>query len=379
MNLPLNPSEIRTREFPLAMRGYAKNEVDSYLERIANEFEHCHRELTTLRAEHEQLKEKHAVLAQLEDTLKAALIEAQKSAENIITRARREAEKLVTTASVAVERLHAESEREAELLLERRAQSKAILKSYVAATREVIDEHLRSLDHIITDGDTQPAAVSDEEKREGRPPIAECPEPSVADSAPVESSAAVAPVHVDAPIEVKRVTNSAKPTDALEVFAARENSTETPLVASSSDDDEFPEATATTRGVKADIECTFALDDTESVSPTESGGQQASTVGAGGVTLSSALAISRAAAAALKAKSGAPSEPPALPSTLAKISLSPTPRTTPAFGQRGPDGIVVFGRREDRERAYQENARILNDLDDVVERFATQMSERERK
>ena len=91
----MNSDEIRNVAFDRTMRGYRPEEVDEFLARVAAE-------LDKLQEEKEDAEQKMFILAEKvdqyrddEETLKTALLNAQRMGESVIHEARQKAETII--------------------------------------------------------------------------------------------------------------------------------------------------------------------------------------------------------------------------------------------------------------------------------------------
>ncbi len=99
----ISSQEIRTVTFEKAMRGYRAEDVDSFLQQVADTID----ELTK---EKEESRKKLYILAQKieeyrkdEDNLKTALLNAQRMGENVIHEAKQKAEEIIRKARIGAE------------------------------------------------------------------------------------------------------------------------------------------------------------------------------------------------------------------------------------------------------------------------------------
>lgn len=90
--MSLSPIDIQNKEFSRSIRGYRAEEVDSFMEQLAKDYETAIKEKMSLDVEKKQLEEKLAQYRKLEDTLHNAIIVAQETAEDVKRNANREAE-----------------------------------------------------------------------------------------------------------------------------------------------------------------------------------------------------------------------------------------------------------------------------------------------
>lgn len=105
----MNADDIRNVTFDKVMRGYRSEEVDAYLEQVAAEME-------KLQAEKEDNEKKLFILAEKvdqyrndEETLKTALLNAQRMGESVIHEARQKAETILYDANTKANQLKQEA------------------------------------------------------------------------------------------------------------------------------------------------------------------------------------------------------------------------------------------------------------------------------
>lgn len=149
----LAPSDLYSKQFPRAtFGGYRAQDVDAYMERVANVLESLNNEVRSLK---DQLEERDRLVGehrQMETTLRDALVTSQKFGEDVIATAQREAETLVDAARVEKERVLSQAMRLPEALAAEiealqdlrdrlRAEIEAILSSHQALlTKQVTAE-----------------------------------------------------------------------------------------------------------------------------------------------------------------------------------------------------------------------------------------------
>jgi len=92
------PNDLRQQQFEIKFRGYNADDVEVFRELAATALEESRTEVLRLSEENKHLKERLKHLLDLEDTLKAAVLEAQKNADMTIAAARKEAESMISGA-----------------------------------------------------------------------------------------------------------------------------------------------------------------------------------------------------------------------------------------------------------------------------------------
>ena len=111
--MPIRPIDVRRKEFKNSFRGYDANQVDDFLDAVADEFERAHTENSRMREEVSSLRERLQQFEELEGSIRAALVHAEQAANDLRRSASREAEDLRLSA-----------QREADLTI-REAQSRS--------------------------------------------------------------------------------------------------------------------------------------------------------------------------------------------------------------------------------------------------------------
>jgi cell division initiation protein len=96
--MPLSPLEIKKKEFEQKMRGYDADEVRTFLDDVAKEFELVLRDQYAAEDEHEAMRAKLEHYLSLEGTLEKTLLAAQQTAIKMEDQAKKEAELILSEA-----------------------------------------------------------------------------------------------------------------------------------------------------------------------------------------------------------------------------------------------------------------------------------------
>ncbi len=96
--MKLTPLDIHHKEFRNALRGYSPEEVDDFLDEVADEFERLFKENIDLNEKLEVAAARVRDYGALEHTLQATLVSAQQSAEDIKARAGAESDRMLREA-----------------------------------------------------------------------------------------------------------------------------------------------------------------------------------------------------------------------------------------------------------------------------------------
>lgn len=94
----ITPMDIHNKTFSKKLRGYADDEVNSFLEEVASDYERIYREHREMEEQMDSLKSRLAHYEKMEATMSSTLVMAQETAENVKTTAKKEADVIVREA-----------------------------------------------------------------------------------------------------------------------------------------------------------------------------------------------------------------------------------------------------------------------------------------
>jgi cell division initiation protein len=97
--------DIEQQEFTRSFRGYNEEEVDDFLDKIVKDYEELINENVRLNEEIERMHEKLKEFSEIEETLRSALLNAQKSAEDMKGRVESEAKIIIEKAEMEAKAL----------------------------------------------------------------------------------------------------------------------------------------------------------------------------------------------------------------------------------------------------------------------------------
>jgi cell division initiation protein len=131
--MAIRPIDVRRKEFANSFRGYDANQVDDFLDALADEFERAYTENVRLRDEVSSLRERLEQFEELEGSIRAALVHAEQAAESLHRSASQEADDLrrsaVREADLTIREAKARSH---QMLAESSARVERIQESYEA-------------------------------------------------------------------------------------------------------------------------------------------------------------------------------------------------------------------------------------------------------
>lgn len=90
--MPIKPIDIRRKEFKSSFRGYDANQVDDFLDAVADEFERTYTDNSRMREEISGLRDRLDQFEELEGSIRSALVQAERAAEDLRHSANKEAD-----------------------------------------------------------------------------------------------------------------------------------------------------------------------------------------------------------------------------------------------------------------------------------------------
>lgn len=98
--MKLTPLDIHHKEFRHSLRGYSEEEVDAFLDEVADEFERLFKENIDLSEKLDSARDQVRGFEAQKETLHNTMVAAQRSAEDIVSKAREEAATVLRDAEV---------------------------------------------------------------------------------------------------------------------------------------------------------------------------------------------------------------------------------------------------------------------------------------
>lgn len=135
----LTPLDIQKKEFRRAFRGYSDEDVDSFLDKINQDYEELYRENKILKEKLDQAEQNMARYREIEEVLKNTMVMAQKNADELRRNTEKEANLLMDKARSKADQISREAEQEAE----------AIIQEAERRAAEMITEAEEKVKHIM--------------------------------------------------------------------------------------------------------------------------------------------------------------------------------------------------------------------------------------
>jgi len=148
--MSLSPNDIRNYSFPNQMRGYDRDEVDSFKDQVAQALETQKQETLKLQMELDSVKSQLAGLKQFEDTIKGAAIDARRNADTLLQNAKKEAELILSRAKEEAEKLIDDKTKQCGHLDSQIEKLDLAKKSYLNKLKQLIGSHFELLDEIAS-------------------------------------------------------------------------------------------------------------------------------------------------------------------------------------------------------------------------------------
>ena len=147
--MPIRPIDVRRKEFKSSIRGYDANQVDDFLDAVADEFERYYTENSRMREEISSLRERLQQFEELEGSIRAALVHAEQAANDLRKTATQEAEDLRLSANREAEFTIREAKaRSHQMLADTSARVERIQQSY-EAMQEAKRSFMNDFRHLL--------------------------------------------------------------------------------------------------------------------------------------------------------------------------------------------------------------------------------------
>ncbi len=163
--MTISPEEIQAKQFHVRFRGFDVDEVDGFLEQVAEHYLMALEEKRTLTEQVETLRQEINSLKNEEHSFKDALIAGQKVVDEMKQRGRERADELLSKARQEVKELKDAANQEIVELEGRVDELRAMQGELAADLRRVIDNYLSGIEQNI-DGAPSRVRPEDDESQE---------------------------------------------------------------------------------------------------------------------------------------------------------------------------------------------------------------------
>ncbi|MDH3259752.1 MAG: DivIVA domain-containing protein [Acidimicrobiia bacterium] len=160
----LSPIDIEQKTFRVALRGYAEEEVDQFLDEIVIAIREYERQLRDANERVAVLEEQLEANRETEERIKKTLIIAQRTADQVVQEARGEAQQLLVEARTQASEVEVERIQERESLvadLDRLRSSVGSLKDRLVALADSTLENLEPIEQDVIAAQPEEAEVEE--------------------------------------------------------------------------------------------------------------------------------------------------------------------------------------------------------------------------
>jgi cell division initiation protein len=201
--MKLTALDIHHKEFGHAFKGYNEEQVDQFLDAVADEFERLFKENIDLHEKIEAADERVRSYQQLEATLNATLVQAQRSSEEIVNKASTEADAVLRDAELKAKEIIHNALQRKQAVANELIRIKHAEEDFRLRYRALLEDKLHSVNEITLPddvslllGETDDGVVGDVTVRPSVAPAPmPAPMPMPAPAAPTPSAAPVAGVN----------------------------------------------------------------------------------------------------------------------------------------------------------------------------------------
>lgn len=176
----ITPMDIHNKTFSRKLRGYAEDEVNSFLEEVVSDYERIYREHREMEEQMDTLKTKLANYEKMEATMSATLVMAQETAENVKQNAQKEADLIIREAKAQAAQIVSDADARRRRTNEAVMRTESDMKLYV----EKILTNLTSAMTMIEAVKAQQAPKVEAPQQPAAPAAEEAPAEETAPEAP---------------------------------------------------------------------------------------------------------------------------------------------------------------------------------------------------
>ncbi|MBV9452928.1 MAG: DivIVA domain-containing protein [Rubrobacter sp.] len=146
--MAIRPADIRRKEFKGGFRGYDANQVDDFLDSVADEFERLFSENRRLTEEVVSLRERLGQFEELEDSIRTALVHAEQVSRDLRQNATKEAELIVREAKERAHRILADSSGRVERVQDSYEVLRKAKQDFANDFRRLLKGYLEVMDNV---------------------------------------------------------------------------------------------------------------------------------------------------------------------------------------------------------------------------------------
>ena len=174
--MPLTPIDVQQKTFRVALRGYAEDEVDEFLDEVVLSIREYEQRLEEMSFQVGTLESQLSENRQTEDAMRRTLLLAEKTAADITDEAKREAERIVSDARSEATSLTSEQSEERDALIDELGRLRQIVADVQDRLGDIAVDTERRLAPVANDvDDTLDNLQPSPEPQSGRPGLVAVP------------------------------------------------------------------------------------------------------------------------------------------------------------------------------------------------------------
>ena len=143
------PIEIENKEFKKGIMGYKEEEVDEFLDLVKEDYEQLYRENADLKEKVRLYQEQISKYENIEETLRATLVTAQGTAEDVTNAANKKAKIIVEEADLKARQIIEQANNE---VIEIRREYHSMVKEFKIFRnkfKSLLEDEIKSIDEIF--------------------------------------------------------------------------------------------------------------------------------------------------------------------------------------------------------------------------------------
>jgi cell division initiation protein len=183
--MKLTPLDIHHKEFRHSLRGYSEEEVDAFLDEVADEFERLFKESIDAKEKLEASQETLRQFQEQEQTIRNTMVSAQRSGEEIINKANEEAATVLRDAEVKAKEIIHNALTQKQQVQQELVRIKQAEEEFRVKFKGLLDQHAMALSEVklpddvnVLMGDTGEGVVGEVEIADVAAAPAPAPEPA---------------------------------------------------------------------------------------------------------------------------------------------------------------------------------------------------------
>lgn len=146
--MKLTALDIHHKEFRRSLRGYSEEDVDGFLDQVADEFDRLFKENIDLAEKFEVANERVRGYQSMEATLNNTLVSAQRSAEEIVSKAGLEADSMLRDAEIKAKDIVHNALQRKQVIANELVRIKQAEELFRDRYRSLLEGHLQGIDEV---------------------------------------------------------------------------------------------------------------------------------------------------------------------------------------------------------------------------------------